>query len=79
MYDRSTERSTKYCVYVECVSVRVPFERDIQFYTGYPKESAADASLGEIQFSYYINNRQPNGSLSNVLSRLFSDVSSLRD
>ena len=24
----------------------------------------------EMQFSYYINNRQPNGSLSNVLSRL---------
>ena len=23
-----------------------------------------------VQFSYYINNRQPNGSLSNVLSRL---------
>ena len=30
-YDKGTERSTKYCVYVECVSVRVPFERDIQF------------------------------------------------
>ena len=25
---------------------------------------------GIVQFSYYINNRQPNGSLSNVLSRL---------
>ena len=25
---------------------------------------------GSVQFSYYINNRQPNGSLSNVLSRL---------
>ena len=26
--------------------------------------------LSSVQFSYYINNRQPNGSLSNVLSRL---------
>ena len=28
------------------------------------------APWGSVQFSYYINNRQPNGSLSNVLSRL---------
>ena len=27
-------------------------------------------ALRSVQFSYYINNRQPNGSLSNVLSRL---------
>ena len=26
--------------------------------------------FSSVQFSYYINNRQPNGSLSNVLSRL---------
>ena len=26
--------------------------------------------ISSVQFSYYINNRQPNGSLSNVLSRL---------
>ena len=30
-----------------------------------------EAHIGyPVQFSYYINNRQPNGSLSNVLSRL---------
>ena len=31
---------------------------------------AANWWHGIVQFSYYINNRQPNGSLSNVLSRL---------
>ena len=28
---RQKQLSTEYCGYVECVSVRVPFERDIQF------------------------------------------------
>ena len=30
--------------------------------------------FSSVQFSYYINNRQPNGSLSNVLSRLAVEV-----
>jgi hypothetical protein len=28
------------------------------------------SSFSSVQFSYFVNNRQPNGSLSNVLSRL---------
>ncbi len=32
--------------------------------------AVCQVQVKSIQFSYYINNRQPNGSLSNVLSRL---------
>ena len=40
------------------------------FRQAHPKARRIDFGGSSVQFSYYINNRQPNGSLSNVLSRL---------